>query len=399
MKPTTLMISSLLAGALAGIAPQVPDWIRAASPLTTTGGAGGGTPQPIQTAWPGSPKQPLSLSLEKVPPQGTEAKNNLLVANLPLRNPSKEPVVACIEAHGQGARGENLKLTINPASVKIQPYGAVIQEVEISGVDVSSDSVPGTGFLRIFRGDSADSANICAPKETSAPTEVEIRIPERPIAGAIFLLPLIAAGIVVVVTAVNLRRKHIGLRHAMGVANWAFDKSWGANVTLGGSLLIALLGLSAFPGRPQLMTKPSYAMLQLLFGALVSLAPLVYNLIRQETVVNNGGFPQVSVHGYVIMFLMAGGLVLWAAMGQVVTLGVLAEEFLRCGVVDRTTARLLQTLAGTLLMLLWIYGFRSLYATAKSVSAPAGTVLVRPSPQMPAAGGAYPAPMTEWSIL
>jgi hypothetical protein len=210
---------------------------------------------------------------------------------------------------------------------------------------------------------------------------------------------VIAAGIVVVITAINLKRRNIGLRHAMGVANWAFDKSWGANVTLGSSLLIALLGLSTFPSRPQLMTKPSYAMLQLLFSALVSLAPLVYNLIRQETMVNNGGLPQVSVHGYVIMFLMAGGLVLWAAMGQVVTLGVLAEEFLRCGVVDWRTARILQTLAGTLLLLLLIYGFRSLYATAKSVSTPAAAVVVRPSPQMPVAGGAYPAPMTEWSIL
>jgi hypothetical protein len=398
MKPTTLMISSLLAGALAGIAPQVPDWIRAVSVPTTTGGAGGGAPQPIQTTWPGSPKPPLTLSIEKVPSQGTETEKDLLVVNLPLRNPSKDSVVACVEAHGQGARGEDLGLTVSPAQVQIGPYGAVIQKVKFGGIDAHSDSVPGTGFVRIFRGDAAAAA-ICTLKETSAPTEVEIRIPERPIAGTIFLLPLAAAGVVVIITAISLWRKNVGLDRAMGAANWAFDKSWGANVTLGSSLLIALLGLSTFPGRPQLMTKPSYAMLQLLFGALVSLAPLVYNLIRQETVVNNSGFPQVSVHGYVIMFLLAGGLVLWAAIGQVVTLGVLAEEFLRSRVVDWTTARILQTLAATLLLLLLIYGFRSLYATAKSVSAPAAEVVVRPGPQMPAAGATYPPSMTEWSIL
>jgi hypothetical protein len=334
----------------------------------------------------------LTLSIEK----------DLLVANLPLRNPSKDPAKACIDAHGQGARGEDLTLTVKPTQVDLQPYEAVIQKVTISGVDAGSDSVPGTGFLRIFRGDTANPANSCAQKETSAPNEVEIRIPERPIAGMIVLLPLFAAGIVVLVTAYNLRRKSVSLHRAMGVANWAFDKSWGANVTLGGSLLVALLGLSTFPSRPQLMTKPSYALLQLLFGALVSLAPLVYNLIRQETVVNKGGYPQVSVYGYVVTFLAAGGLVLWAAMGQVVTLGVLAEEFLRCGVVDWMTARILQMLAGTVLLLLLIYGFRSLYATAKSVSTPAtvGTVIMHPSPQMPGAPAAgVPAPLTEWSIL
>jgi len=390
MQPTTLMITSLLAGALAGIAPQIPDWIRTVPSPPAGGGSGTPALQPIQTTWPGSPKPPLSLRRE----------DGSWVGYLPLRNPSPKPLVACIEAHAQAARGDDLRVTITPGRVDIGPFAAVIQKIAVSQSGVTPQSDLGTGFLRIFRGDSTESAeNTCALKEASAPAELEIRLPERPLAGYIFLFPLIAAAIVAVVTGFNLHGRQIGLFHSMGTANWAFDKSWGANVTIGSSLLVALIGLTTFPSRPRLMTKPSYALLQLLFGALVSLAPLVYNLIRRETVVDVGGFPQVSARGYVVTFLLAGGLVLWAAMGQILTLAVLTREFLLSGVMDATTALTLEGLSASLILLLLVYGFRSLYSSAKSVSTPPTPGILRPGPQLPAPGADIPHALTEWSIL
>jgi len=152
----------------------------------------------------------------------------------------------------------------------------------------------------------------------------EIRIPERPLMGAVFGIPMIVTAVIVIVTAANLHRRNIGLLRLMGQVNFSFERSWGANVTLGAALLMTLIGLTTFPDRPQLMSKPSYSMLQMLFAALVTMAPLAYNLIRRDVAVNNGG---VDTRGYVITYLFAGGLVLWAAMGQMATLAVLVEEF------------------------------------------------------------------------
>jgi hypothetical protein len=189
------------------------------------------------------------------------------------------------------------------------------------------------------------------------------------------------------------------LLRLMGQAKFSFERSWGANVTLGAALLMTLIGLTTFPERPQLMSKPSYSMLQMLFAALLAMAPLAYNLIRRDVAVNNGG---IDTRGYVVTFLFAGGLVLWAAMGQVTTLAVLVEEFVRAGALDVVTGRIMQLLAGLICVLLIAYGLRSLYRTAKGMSAASTTVGgVHPGPQPPSAEalGALTAPMTEWSIL
>jgi hypothetical protein len=98
--------------------------------------------------------------------------------------------------------------------------------------------------------------------------------------------------------------------------------------------------------------------------------------------------------------LIAGGLVLWAAMGQVVTLSVVAEELIFGGALEQSVGRALQGLAALLFALLLMYGFRSLYLTAKTASAPSTAIGGRmPGPQPAAAGVGLPNPMTEWSVL
>lgn len=397
MKPTTLMVSTLIAGAIAGAAPQIPTFVKGAfapGPVVTAGAVGERGSTGLQIGWPSSLK-PVALR--------REGKN--YVAYLPLHNPSPQTLCVRIDAHVQWFEGtDSQAVVVAPDKpFPVSPSTAIVKRLELTLKTANPESLsgPATGFFRISYAEVAGTAdqNTCSLSGTPKSSDLEIRIPEQPLMSWIFIGTLSVVLLVVMITAVSLRFKAIGLFHVMGSPNWSFERSWGANVTLGGALLMTLLGLTMFPDRPQLMMKASYSLLQILFGAIVSLGPLVYNLIHREVQVNVGSVPRVEVQGYVITFLIAGGLVLWAAMGQVVTMSVVTEELIHGGALERSVGRTLEGLAGLLFLLLLVYGFRSLYLTAKTVSAaPTAIGGARPGPQ-PAAAAGLPNPMTEWSVL
>jgi len=398
MKTTTLMVSTLIAGAIAGAAPQIPTFVKgtlAPGSMVTSGAVDQRGSTGLQIGWPSSLK-PVVLRRE----------GNNYVAYVPLHNSSTQAQCVRVDAHVQWFEGtDSQAVVVAPDKpFPVSPSTAIVKRVELTLKTANPDplSGPATGFFRISSADVAGSAdqNTCSLSGTPKPSDIEIRIPEQPLMTWIFVGTLCVAAAVVVIAGVFLLRAGKGLFHVMGGVNWSFERSWGANVTLGGALLITLLGLTMFPDRPQLMTKASYSLLQVLFGAIVSLAPLVYNLIHREVQVNVGGVPRVEVQGYVITFLIAGGLVLWAAMGQVVTLSVVAEELIFGGALEQSVGRTLQGLATLLFLLLLVYGFRSLYLTAKTMSAaPTAIGGAMPGPQPAAAVAGLPIPMTEWSVL
>lgn len=394
MKPTTLMVSMLVAGAIAGAAPQIPTFVKGAFAPGSIATAGVVDQKGVQVGWPSSIK-PLVLRHE-----GTS-----YVGYLPLQNSSPQEQCVRIDAHIQSSEGADspAKVIAPGRPFRVAPSAAIVRRVELTLMAPNGKygSGPASGFLRTTYSEVTGSTgpDTCSVSGTQKAPDLEIRIPEQPLMDWIFVGTLSVAVAVVLLTALLLRLGNKPLFHVMGGVNWSFERSWGANVTLGGALLMTLLGLTMFPDRPHLMTKASYSLLQILFGAIVALAPLVYNLIRREVQVNSGGSPKVEVQGYVITFLIAGGLVLWAAMGQVVTLSVVTEEFIFGGALEKSAGRTLQGLAGLLFLLLLVYGFRSLYLTAKTVSAaPTAIGGVRPGPQ-PAAVAGLPVPMTEWSVL
>jgi hypothetical protein len=397
MKPTTLMVSTLVAGAIAAAAPQIPTFVKtgfAPGSIATAGAVDQRGSTGFQIGWPSSPK-PVVLRRE----------GSNYAAYLPLHNPSQQSLCVRIDAHVQSSEGADSEaMMVAPdRPFPVAPSAAIIKRVEVALKAPTPRYVsgPAGGFLRTTYSEAPGSAgqDTCTISGTPKSSDLEIRVPEQPLMGWIFIGTMSVTAVVVVVTALALRLRNKPLFHVMGSVNWSFEKSWGANVTLGGALLMTLLGLTMFPDRPHLMTKASYSLLQVLFGAIVSLAPLVYNLIRREVQVDSGGTPRVEVQGYVITFLIAGGLVLWAAMGQVATLSVVIEEFVVGGALDKSAGRTLQGLAALLFLLLLVYGFRSLYLTAKTVSAaPTAIGGARPGPQ-PAAAAGLPAPMTEWSVL
>jgi len=392
------MASMLVAGTLAGAAPQIPTFVKSAlNPHAASSGSTDQKSSAIQIGWPTNAK-----------PTIFQLRGNQYVADIQLRNIREQTQCALFDAWLQGANGKRLAATVQPnAPVKVGGLSAEVVTVSVtlpnSRIDADllseSSAIPAIGFLRMYSA-PADNEKCTQGSKTATYLDQEIRIAQKPLMGYIFVGSLAVVFFVVLITAINLHRKKIGLFHRMGGSTWTFEKSWGANVTLGGALLVTLLGLTIFPDPPRLMTKLSYSLLQVLFGALVALAPLVYNLIRCEVQVRTNSGSTIQVQGYVALFLIAGGLVLWAAIGQVATLALLAEEFVRGFSIDQYTGITLQLLTGVLFVLLVVYGFRSLYGTAKGMSTtPADAGTIGPGFRPPAAPEALPGPISEWSIL
>ena len=105
------------------------------------------------------------------------------------------------------------------------------------------------------------------------------------------------------------------------------------------------------------------------------------------------------------MFLFAGGLVLWGAVGQLTALGVLIQEFVFGKGLDTLTGRILEALTLILCLLLLVYALRSLYLTPKQLSAsPQDAAGPQPAQLLPA-GMPLPTPtqlkppLHSWSIL
>jgi hypothetical protein len=64
------------------------------------------------------------------------------------------------------------------------------------------------------------------------------------------------------------------------------------------------------------------------------------------------------------MFLIAGALVMWGALGQLATLGAMIAEFLWSATLDPLTGALLELLVLALLIVLLIGGSMTMYRTA-----------------------------------
>jgi hypothetical protein len=345
----------------------------------------------------------------------------------------------------RGAEPKSAEVVTPPKQTfEIGPYQTIVQLVQIrlaetakaadrqdlprgsvlptsgSGLHDSDVMLPASGILRLVA--TPDHAtdggqprlkstnDACSGQASPGFLDQRVAIPEPPLpsssrVGYIVGVALLISIIVVAVTSIRLRRNEICLLHRMGSPTWTFGQSWGTNVTIGAGLLGTFLTLLAFPEYPQILDKGSYNTLQALFAAIIAIAPLLYGLIRRDVQANVNGMATTDSQGYVIMFLLAGGLVLWGALGQLTTLGCLIREFTLSGGLARLTGAILELLVLFLLLIVVVYGLLSLYLTAKHLSAkPTIAVGFQPTPHV-AAGMPLPEPdrvnhpMPSWPLL
>ena len=300
----------------------------------------------------------------------------------------------------QDQLGKNWAAAVEHPVFKLGPFSSQVVRVKLqfpkpSGDFVVPSALPATGFLTIR-----------FPETKDEPVNQEIMIPEAPapgLAGAVFAGSLAAAGLIVWITTRALKRKGVDLRGPMGNPTW-IQQSWGSNITIASGLLGAIAKASLFPEHPSLMGSTSYNLLLGLFTAIVGLSPLAYGLIRRDGQATAGA---TGPQGYILTFLIAGGIVLWGALGQALTLALMIAEFILANTIDVLMGWVLEGLAGVLSAVLVAYGLRSLYQTAKSAADSAAAAGVVPPLPVPvarpavvlAASEALPAHLAPWALL
>jgi hypothetical protein len=209
-------------------------------------------------------------------------------------------------------------------SVSIAPNPGVLDARSVTRVVLTiTSSSPGTeAFGQVVVTPTIGGLPAIAPMEVGPPVSRSFQ-PE---------LIAFAAG-VIALAFVWIRAIFLGwgtdetfsLSDKMGQPGWSFSESWASTLTVALAVVGTVAASSVLPPEPLRMSTIGYIGLSLFFGGLTVFAPIVYVAFRSHHPVTDPD-EHSSTHGYVGGFLAAAAVTLWAAFGQLFTLGVAADE-------------------------------------------------------------------------
>jgi hypothetical protein len=185
----------------------------------------------------------------------------------------------------------------------------------------------------------------------------------------LFWVPFGIALACIVVASLLVAR--FGLFARMGNTTWDFSQSWASNLTVAGTVLTALLGWAGLAEYGKYLSKNSYLCLSVLFAALVSLAPAVYNFTRRSITVpvpdpdDANNVSGVRIEGYVFGFLLASFVTVWAVLGQLFTIAFVMAELVDLGPLPASAGAAFSGLIVVLAVLLLVYVVVTIYFTVK----------------------------------
>lgn len=157
------------------------------------------------------------------------------------------------------------------------------------------------------------------------------------------------------------KHKHIW-NQRMGPANWKFSESWGSNFTVVGAILGTVLAAAGFlPTTTTALSKASYVGLNLFFGILVVVAPVIYSSFRTPVKADTSiGTKELQLQGFVTPFLLATTMTLWGVFGEMATLLYGITEVRATGAWSPFGAEVMRTTLGLVAILLLVYAWRSI---------------------------------------
>jgi len=125
-----------------------------------------------------------------------------------------------------------------------------------------------------------------------------------------------------------------------------------------------VLAFAAFPENGANLSKNEYATISLANTVLAAIAPAIYNLFRKPE--DDPSKPTgVQYQGYVLLFALAAGITVWAAMGQTSTLALAIDDLRRSGTMPGWLARPLVVLLAASTIGLAVYGAATAIFTVK----------------------------------
>lgn len=201
--------------------------------------------------------------------------------------------------------------------------------------------------------------------------------------GASFVWISLAIAFVLVLTRWATLTDGPGLSASLGEVNWSFNDSWATTLTALGALLGTILSTTGvLPASPRPLSTAALGGLNLLFGLLVLLAPLLFSSFARARGSKEGD-EGPSYEGTVWAFLVSCVLTIWAVLGELVTIFVLLQELV-AGALSESLSWLFLILTALGAVLLGIYSCGTIKATlsfrtetTESAAAGGGTQLRR----------------------
>lgn len=173
------------------------------------------------------------------------------------------------------------------------------------------------------------------------------------------LLASLALTVVVTLLAaiIIIGSQSSSLRAPVNNVSFDFGSSWGTNIAVGGSILTLLTGGTMLAREEYASNSMTYLLLASLFTLFVPLGATLYGLLQPGRA---AGKP-----GHVIGYLLASAVVLWAAFGQLLLLGMFFRELELARVLAPIAAELLIWMSKGLIVFLIIYAV----LTSKTIAA------------------------------
>ncbi len=103
----------------------------------------------------------------------------------------------------------------------------------------------------------------------------------------------------------------------MGKPQWSFTSSWATTITTIGAVLGTVLAV-ALPNQIEQFSKNGVMALNLFFGLVALVAPLLYSAIGVHVRAKDEDKELIEYQGFVWMFFLTCWLTLWAVLGQLV---------------------------------------------------------------------------------
>jgi hypothetical protein len=220
-----------------------------------------------------------------------------------------------------------------------------------------------------------------APATTTRAIALQPPLPSATDTGVLLGALLLALVTTLVAAVIIFRSTDLFLVARMGTVTFDFKNSWGANVAIGAGILAALSSGAILSQDQYSSNSTTYLLMASLFAALVPLGSALYGLIRPPA---QPGASPTEPQGYVSVYLLSSGIVLWGALGQLLLLGMILRELALARVLSAEPAAVLIWMTKGLIVVLIGYAILNALTTVRSTSAK-GTPDTPPGPRPAAA--------------
>jgi hypothetical protein len=208
---------------------------------------------------------------------------------------------------------------------------------EAVAAEVKADEKPlAANDVALYRfhveGGAVSSGQLVATAPSMEPATVPLTMGEKSVADpgldGVLIFPLIAA-VLLIFAAWFFFVRPIGLLEPLGALELKFGESFASTLTAAGALLGTIIAASVLPEETVNLSRAGFTGLNLIFGVAIVVAGVVYaaaQLPVWKDVPNEANKQESKFQGYVLPFLLAALITVWAAFGELLTLWLLIAE-------------------------------------------------------------------------